>query len=175
MLVALSRFSRGLLLICQRLTMECLSSLDIILCQMCLGVPLAMFLWIFPLEQDKLAKSKLVKNVYVQPLVQMRIVVKNLPTNNAGGIRDTGSIPGPRRSPGGGHGNPLQCSCLQNPMDREPGRLQSVGSQRIGWLRTHTHEQSLVQALITLVASEWFCDNSVNVSAFKLILLFKTF
>ena len=36
---------------------------------------------------------------------------------------DLGSILGSGRSPGGGHGNPLQCSCLGNPMDREPGRL----------------------------------------------------
>ena len=40
--------------------------------------------------------------------------LKNLPAN-AG---DPGSIPGLGRSPGGGHGNPLQYSCLQNPMDR---------------------------------------------------------
>ena len=33
--------------------------------------------------------------------------------------RDAGSTPGPGRSPGGGHGNPLQYSCLENPMDRE--------------------------------------------------------
>jgi len=45
------------------------------------------------------------------------LVVKNLPAN-AGDIRDTGSIPGSGRSPGGGHGNPLQYSCLKNPMDR---------------------------------------------------------
>ena len=31
---------------------------------------------------------------------------------------DVGSVPGPGRSPGGGHGNPLQYSCLENPMDR---------------------------------------------------------
>ena len=37
---------------------------------------------------------------------------------NAGDIRDMGSVPGLRRSPGGGHGNPLQYSCLENPMDR---------------------------------------------------------
>ena len=37
---------------------------------------------------------------------------------NAGDIRDVGSIPGSERSPGGGHGNPLQYSCLGNPMDR---------------------------------------------------------
>ena len=35
-----------------------------------------------------------------------------------GDLRDTGSIPGSGRSPGGGHGNPLQYSCLENPMDR---------------------------------------------------------
>ena len=39
-------------------------------------------------------------------------------TCNAGDIRDMGSIPGLGRSPGGGHGNPLQYSCLENPTDR---------------------------------------------------------
>ena len=48
----------------------------------------------------------------------MALVVKNLPAN-AGGIRDAGSIPGSGRSPGGGHGNPLQYSCLENSMDKE--------------------------------------------------------
>ena len=47
----------------------------------------------------------------------MSLVVKNLPPN-AGDIRDADSIPGLGRSPGGGHGNPLQCSCLDNPMVR---------------------------------------------------------
>ena len=42
---------------------------------------------------------------------------KELPAN-AGDIRDMGSIPGSGRSPGGGHGNPLQYSCLENPMER---------------------------------------------------------
>ena len=40
------------------------------------------------------------------------------PTVNAGDIREAGSIPGLGRSPGEGHGNPLQCSCLENVMDR---------------------------------------------------------
>ena len=44
-------------------------------------------------------------------------MVKNPPAD-AGDIRDMGSIPGSGRSPGGGHGNPLQYSCLENPMDR---------------------------------------------------------
>ena len=45
-------------------------------------------------------------------------VVKNPPAN-AGDTRDTGSIPWSGRSPGGGHSNPLQYSCLENPTDRE--------------------------------------------------------
>ena len=45
------------------------------------------------------------------------VVKKNLPAN-AGNVRDPGSIPGLGRPPGGGHGNPLQFSCLENPMDR---------------------------------------------------------
>ena len=47
----------------------------------------------------------------------MALVVKNLPANE-GDIRDVASIPGWGRSPGGGYGNPLQYSCLENPMDR---------------------------------------------------------
>ena len=54
--------------------------------------------------------------VYISPLVVL--VVKNLPAG-AGDIRDTGSISGSGRSPRGGHGNPLQYSFLENPMDRE--------------------------------------------------------
>ena len=49
------------------------------------------------------------------------LVVKN-PLANAGDVRDMGSIPGSERSPGGGHGNLLQYSCLENPMDRGPWR-----------------------------------------------------
>ena len=45
------------------------------------------------------------------------LVVKNPPAD-AGDIRDAGSIHGSERSPGGGHGNPLQYSCLETPMDR---------------------------------------------------------
>ena len=44
----------------------------------------------------------------------MALVVKNPPAN-AGDIKDVGSIPGAGRSPGGGHGNSLQYSCLENP------------------------------------------------------------
>ena len=58
------------------------------------------------------------------------LLVKNLPAN-AGDIREAGSNPGLRRSPGGGLGNPLQCSCLEIPWTEEPGRLQSMGLQRV--------------------------------------------
>ena len=47
----------------------------------------------------------------------MLLVVKNL-LPNAGDVRDMGSIPGLGKYPGGGHGNPLKNSCLENPMNR---------------------------------------------------------
>ena len=49
---------------------------------------------------------------------------------SARNVGDLGSIPGLGRSSGEGNGNPLQYSCLENPMD-EPGGLQSMGSQRV--------------------------------------------
>ena len=61
----------------------------------------------------------------------MASVIKNTPTN-ADDTRDLGSIPGSERSPGGENGNPVQYSCLENPMDRGAWGLQSIGSQRIG-------------------------------------------
>ena len=54
---------------------------------------------------------------------QVVLVVKNLPTS-AG---DVGSIPGLRRSPGGRHGNPVQHSCLDNPMDKGAWRATVHG------------------------------------------------
>ena len=48
---------------------------------------------------------------------QVALVVKNLPVN-AGDVRDAGLIPGLGRSPEGGHDNPVQYSCLENPMDK---------------------------------------------------------
>ena len=63
-----------------------------------------------------------IDNKYYQALgykvaSQVVLVVKNLPPN-AGDIKDSSLIPGWGRFPGGGHGNPLQYSCLENPMDR---------------------------------------------------------
>ena len=47
----------------------------------------------------------------------MSLVIKNLPAS-VGDLRDSGSIPGSERSPGGGHRSSFQFSCLENPMDR---------------------------------------------------------
>ena len=58
-------------------------------------------------------------------------MVKNLPAN-VGDIRDAGSIPGLGRSPGGGHGNPLQFLPGESPWTEEPGGLRSIGLQRVG-------------------------------------------
>ena len=59
----------------------------------------------------------------------MVLVVKNLPAS-AGDVGDTGLIPRSGRSPGGGHGNPLQYSCLENPMDREAWRSAAHGVRK---------------------------------------------
>ena len=61
---------------------------------------------------------------------QVALVVKNPPAN-AGDRRDMSSVPGLGRSPGGRHGNPLQCSCLGNPMDGGACGLKSMESQRL--------------------------------------------
>ena len=53
-------------------------------------------------------------------------MVKN-PSASAGDVRDAGLIPGLGRSPGGGRGSPLQCSCLENPMDRGAWRATVHG------------------------------------------------
>ena len=61
----------------------------------------------------------------------MALVVKNLPANTED-IRDTGWIPGSGRSPGEGNANPVQYSCLENPMDRGAWRaiVHGVGKSR---------------------------------------------
>ena len=62
---------------------------------------------------------------------QVALVVKNLPAN-AGDIRDAGSVPGSGRSPRGGHGNPFQNSCRENPMDRGTFQATVHGVTRVG-------------------------------------------
>ena len=64
-------------------------------------------------------------------------MVKSLPAS-AGDEGDTGSIPGAGRSPGGGNGNPLQYSCLGNPMDRDAWRATNPWNHRV-----HGHDRGL--------------------------------
>ena len=54
------------------------------------------------------------------------------PPSNAGDVRDTGSSPGPGRSPGGEPGNPLPIHAWRIPWIEESGGVQSIGSQRVG-------------------------------------------
>ena len=64
-------------------------------------------------------------------------MVKN-PSANAGEARDTVSIPGSGRSPGGGNDNLLQYSCLRNPMDRGAWQIAVHGvAKSQAWLNTH--------------------------------------
>ena len=62
---------------------------------------------------------------------QVVLMVKNPPAN-VRGIKDVGSIPGSGRSPGEGNGNPLQYSCLKNPMDRGAWQATVHGITRVG-------------------------------------------
>ena len=67
-------------------------------------------------------------------------MVKNSP-GNEGDIRVMGSVPGSGRSPGGGHGNPLQYSCLENPMERGTWWAtvqRDANSQPLATWHTHT-------------------------------------
>ena len=95
---------------------------------------------------------------------QVVLAVKNLPAST-GNLRDTGSIPGQGRSPGEGHGHPLQYSGLKNPMDR--GAWQAMvhrvtkSQTRLKRLNTHTcahtHTHVVVQLLshLRLFVTPW--------------------
>ena len=95
------------------------------------------------------------------------------PTYNVGDIRDTGSIPGLGRSPGGGHGNPLQYSCLGNPMDRGAWQSTVHGiAKSQAWL-SHKTTTAKSNSVISFSLGYWK-DNSVfslamliNVYVFK--------
>ena len=71
--------------------------------------------------------------------------------------RSCGLIPALGRSPGGGNGNPLQHSCLGNPMDREPGGLQSMGSQRVRHDLVNRSITYRVRPFLSHVRAVW-CD-----------------
>ena len=100
----------------------------------------------------------------------MALEVKN-PSANAGDIIDVDSIPGSGRSSGGGHGNPLQYFCLENPMDRGDWWAIAQGLQRVGhdWSDL-AHTQGVKDYIKEnkLGACSWEC--SINRSYFPLLL-----
>ena len=80
---------------------------------------------------------------------------KNRPAH-AGGVQDTGSIPGLGRIPGGGNGNPLWQSCLENPMDRGAWRAMiyraAKGQTRLKQLSTET---GLSNNIVIFFSGQW--------------------
>ena len=101
--------------------------------------------------------------VYKDPVYsQVLLVVKNL-FASAGDIRDTGSISGSGRSPGWGHGNPLQYSCLENLMDWETWQAtvhRVANSQTwLKWLNTHLATKNCIGmkslSCVQLLATPW--------------------
>ena len=101
----------------------------------------------------KLKKMSVIIHSWVS---QVALVVKNL-IANAGDIRDVGSIPGLERSPGEGHGSPLQYSCLEDPVDRGAwqAKVPSI-VQCWAWLKRLSIQHSFLEVLWR-VKSEHFC------------------
>ena len=83
----------------------------------------------------------------------MALVVKK--EADAGDVRDVGSIPGWERSPGGGHSNPLQYSCLENPMERGAWWATVHGVAELDTTEvtqhTHTHTRGPEQSFYSSV------------------------
>ena len=73
-------------------------------------------------EDGELQKHREKARTQIWDHAEMALALKTLPAS-AGDLRKVGSVPGSRRSPGGRHGNPLQYSCLKNPMDRGAWQL----------------------------------------------------
>ena len=71
-------------------------------------------------------------------------------TCHAGDIRDAVLTPRLGRSPGGGQGNPLQYSCLENPWTEEPGRLQSIGLHRVRHDWSNLAHMHIIEYLVGL-------------------------
>ena len=82
---------------------------------------------------------------------------KNPPANERG-VRDTGSIPGSGRSPGGGHGNPLQYSCLENPGQRSLEGYRPWGRKEWNTAEATSH---------TCMHSSYTYINNITYSLYK--------
>ena len=101
-----------------------------------------------------------IQNFNPQGTSQVALVVKSLPAK-AWDIEDMGLILGSGRSPGGGHGNPLQYSCLENPMDRGAWRARvhrvAQSQTQLKWFssHTHTHTQRSTSRLGSVTVDIW--------------------
>ena len=98
--------------------------------------------------QVSTAQIRQLRYIQTERASQVVLVVKNTPAN-VGDVRDTGSIPGLGRSPGRGHGNPLQCSCLENPHGQRSLAGYSHGltksQTRVKQLSMHTQTETKFQ------------------------------
>ena len=89
------------------------------------------------------------------------------PPANEGDARDTGSNPGSRRSPGEGHGNPLQYSCLGNPMDRGAWRAIAHGvtnSQTQLSTNTHAHTNTCTCVYTYICVYTYVCVDMYTIT-----------
>ena len=103
---------------------------------------------------------------------QVALVVKK-PTANAGDLRDMCSIPGSGRSPGEGHGNPLQYPWLENPTTEEPGELQFIGSHKVehDW-NDSVHMHSHAHVRVWVCVGVGVCVYSGCIKTHKMSMLY---
>ena len=90
---------------------------------------------------------------------QVVLVVKTptpTPIASAGNVRDPGLIPGLRRFPGEWNGNPLQYSCLENPMDRGILWATDHGVSQ-SWIHTHTFPLAARKFTAASISAAWLC------------------
>ena len=101
---------------------------------------------------------------YIAGASQVGLVVKNLPAN-VGDLRDVGSIPGLGRFPGSGHKNPLQYSCLENPMDRRAWRatVHRVAKSWtwLQWFSMAPHNLEIIRVVV------WWLVITLQISSLK--------
>ena len=85
-------------------------------------------------------------------------MAKSPPASTGDSIRDMGSIPESGRSPGGGHSNPLVFLLWKIPWTKEPGRLQSIGSHRVG------HDEATEQQTTIIIhkGTFYFCNDNLR-------------
>ena len=91
---------------------------------------------------------------------QVALVVKNPPAN-ARDVRDAGLIPGSGRSPGGGHGNPLQYSCLKNPM-RSLAGCSSLGCKESDTTEAAQHTCARHHSGLWVLHREQILDSQIR-------------